>query len=102
MTSSLGSPGAFLRTTQGRKRVPLPVVTVPADWAKAAPLPGRGNRELRARASLTEAPSSVGVPGGMLTRKTGDQAERWGHWVVRTLLFWSLASLIWSLAAGGR
>lgn len=96
------SPRSLRRTTHGLKRAPLPAVTVPADWAKAAPLPGRTTREIRSSANETQGPLAPRDQGTAPAQTTGDQAERWGRLVVRTLLFWSLASLIWSLAVGGK
>ena len=92
------SQGSTRRSIRGNKRAPLPAVSVPADWAKAAPLPGRTAREDRPLI-----PSTAAVPGqtqSLSGTGRGERAERLGRLVVRVLLFWSLASLIWSLAGG--
>ncbi|MBN9689202.1 MAG: hypothetical protein J0M24_03100 [Verrucomicrobia bacterium] len=101
-SSSHRSPGSHRRTTHALKRAPLPAVTVPSDWAKAAPLPGRTPREVRSNVNENHSSSGPDAQGTGPIGTTGDRAERWGKLVVRTLLFWSLASLIWSLAVGGK
>ncbi len=86
------------RPTRPGKRAPLPVITVPADWAKAAPLPGQASRGDR-----TLPPATASARDSARTNSAqapGDWAERLGRLTVRVLLFWSLASLIWSLAGG--
>lgn len=82
------------RRARRGKRAPLPAISVPADWAKAAPLPGQVSQGDRPVAPATACARSLPV------QAPGDRAERLGRLAVRVLLFWSLASMIWSLAGG--